>query len=108
MPAHPAILNWEGNETIAEAKRLIDQRTPLELQLPPDLHFALFSRLCSDHDRNQPEAIEIEGGPELLGQIAQINALKALADLVTPLHEAGAGVRIISPSPAIQIDFKNE
>ncbi|RRQ20688.1 hypothetical protein [Thiohalobacter thiocyanaticus] len=106
MPAHPAILNWEGNETIAEAKRLIDQRTPLELQLPPDLHFALFSRLCAE-ERNQPESVEIEGGPELLEQIAQISALAALADLVVPLREAGAGVRVISPSPAILIDFKN-
>lgn len=107
MSAHPAILVWEGNETIAEAIRLIGQRTTLELQLPPDLHFALFSRLCTGQERNQPEAIEIEGGSELLEQIAQINALKALAGLVTPLREAGAGVRIISPSPAIQIDFKN-
>ena len=103
MAAHPVTLIWEGRETIKEAGDLIAQRIPLELQLPPDTHFALFTHLC--HGRNQPETIDLDGGPELLDQAAEVSALQALTELVPALRDAGASVHIISPSPAIQIGF---
>ncbi|HSH29741.1 MAG TPA: hypothetical protein VK971_07530 [Thiohalobacter sp.] len=103
MPAHPTILVWEGKETIQETLRLIDQRTPLELQLPPDTHFALCSRLAPADSRAQ--SLDLDGGHELVAQAARVVPLAALAELIEPLRKAGATVHIISPSPAIQIDF---
>lgn len=103
MPAHPTTLVWEGRETIREALRLIRQRTPLELQLPPDTHFALCSHLAPAGSR--PESLDLDGGHELVEQAAQVGVLAPLAELIEPLREAGATVHVISPSPAIQIGF---
>ncbi|MAT66425.1 MAG: hypothetical protein CMN57_12375 [Gammaproteobacteria bacterium] len=103
MPAHPTILVWEGKETIRETLQLIDQRTPLELQLPPDTHFALCSHLAPADSR--PESLDLDGGHELVEQAAQVGVLAALAELIVPLREANAMVHIVSPSPAIQIGF---
>lgn len=108
MSAHPFTLIWEGRETIEEAGRLIAQRSALELQLPPDTHFALFSHLCGEQGRSQPETLDLDGGAELVRKAAEVSALKDLEALVPTLQEAGARVHIISPSPAIQIEFPED
>ena len=104
MTAHSITLIWEGSATIKEAAELIAQGRPLELQLPPDTHFALYTHLCPG--REEPETIDLDGGPELLERAAEVNAVKALAELVPVLRKTGARVHIISPSPAIRIDFE--
>jgi hypothetical protein len=101
-------LVWNGMETIYMAKRLLlAEQGNFKIQLPPDFHHTLFTHLCSDANPGQVEAIDIDGGPEVLEKIGEIRGLEAVTELIQPIAEAGARIHVVSPGPCIEINFSS-
>lgn len=98
-------LLWEGESTLAELHELIRRRGRFELQLPADFHFAIVRHLYPHAAAADPSLVDESGGPELLQRIAEIRGLNELAILVAPLAAAGAQLRVLSPAPAIAVQF---
>lgn len=98
-------LLWEGESTLAELRELIRRRERFELQLPADFHFAVVRHLYPHAAAADPSLVDESGGAELLQRIAEIQGLNELAALVAPIAGAGAQVRVLSPGPAITVQF---
>lgn len=105
MPSHATRLIWEGSETLHHAAELIRQRSDVELQLPSELHFALFTHFYPTEERTQPDAIDVSGGTEILEKVAEVRGLEQIRELIEPTAHAGAEVQVVSPSPTIFIRF---
>ncbi|WJW76417.1 hypothetical protein QVG61_04795 [Thiohalobacter sp. IOR34] len=95
-------LLWEGAQSSLEAQALLRQRHAVELQLPADYHHALLVHL-SPPGLERSGQLDITGGSELLGQVAEIRGLAEIAELIEAA--AGAEVHIQSPAPSIGIRF---
>lgn len=98
-------LMWEGQSTLAALRKLVAARESFELQLPPDFHFALFRHLYPHAAAGDPEQIDVRGGTELLDRVVDIQGLRELAELITPVAAGHAQVHILSPGPAILVCF---
>lgn len=105
MPSHATRLIWEGSETMHRAAELIQQKSDIELQLPQELHFALFTHLYPRKERTQPDEIDFSGGAEVLEKVAEMQGLEQIRELIDPVSRSGAAVQVVSPSPAIIIRF---
>lgn len=98
-------LLWDGKSTLLALRELVQARLNFELQLPPDYHFALFRHLYPHAATDAPGRIDISGGAELIGRIADIRGLNELAELASLVAASHAQVRVLSPGPGIQIHF---
>jgi len=98
-------LNWRGAKTVRAIASFLERQGRVALGLAPDLHHSLFVHLYPQADPGQPEAVDIEGGAELLGRVAGIGGLEELAQLVPALQAADARIQVQSPAPMIQIEI---
>lgn len=98
-------LNWRGAKTVRAVASFLERQGKVALGLAPDLHHSLFVHLYPQAEAGQPEVVDIEGGAELLGQVAQIAGLEELAGLVAPLREADARIQVQSPAPMLIIEL---
>lgn len=86
--------------SIANAKALLMARGRVELQLPPDFHHVLYAKM-QPVPPNNLELVDVEGGAELLEEIAHIKGLSMVGELIETVKATGAFVQVVSPGPLI-------
>ena len=102
MTHKPAILLlWRGPETISTARSLLKHSQSVNLQLAANYHHAFAAHLKPGASGEDAEEIVMEGGPELLDHIAEIDGLEKFSDLVEPAKQANATVRLENPALVI-------
>lgn len=94
-------LNWEGAETIATIASVLHQPCHIELNLAANYHHAIFRHLHPDAPPAQLEALDEQGGAELLAKLAEIEGLQPLARLRDAVAESKGLVRISAPAMVI-------
>jgi len=98
-------LNWRGAKTVRAVASFLERQGKVALGLAPDLHHSLFVHLYPQAEAGEPEAVDIEGGAELLDRVAQIAGLEELAQLVPALQAADARIQVRSPAPVLEIEI---
>lgn len=99
---------WRGKQSADEAALALARAQVVELELSPDLHHALFGKLCPAASAGAAGRIDMSGGPELLRSAAEIRSLEPLAALAEAVSEFGAEVRLISPPPRFVIQPRED
>lgn len=104
--ALPVHLRWAGSETMETASTLVAQGQDFEIELPANLHHALFAHLHPGARAGEPEQVDAVGGPHLLTRVAEIAGFSPLAELIDQLDRQGATVHVVSPLPKVIVEFK--
>jgi len=95
-------LNWQGHETIEAVQLLLLQAAQIEIVLPQDYNYILYQAMHPADVATRHEINDLEGGPELLKNIAEIDGLGELSELVDWLVDLDATVHVFVP-PAVVI-----
>jgi hypothetical protein len=101
MISKPEILIWPGAESLSKIKRALRERREVELTLSAGLHNAFFNRFEADAPPESALQVDVQGGPELIGQLKDIAGLEPIAELEQTLRDGGWRVTITSPIPRI-------
>lgn len=103
MDKEPLIeLPWRGEETIANAPRLLDKARQVKITLPANYNHSLFSVFHPEAQPGNTEVVDVSGGRELLATVASIKGLEGIARLADELPARELNIQVISP-PAIMI-----
>jgi hypothetical protein len=94
-------LRWPGTDTLKAARAAIRSRAAVEIELPLEVHYALYKHLHPDRPHAPAEAIDASGGAELLDPIATVAGLKDLERLAPAVRRGHYCVRLISPQPRL-------
>lgn len=94
-------LRWSEFESAEQVESLLAKYRHVEIQLPPDFHHVLFSRLQPGAELAGQEQLDISGDGALIETIAQVKGLKDLAVLKRVVAETGATVQLLSPVPLV-------
>lgn len=100
-------LTWRGHETVETVQLLLLHATQIEIFLPQDYNHILFQTFHPLDTSSKLEINNLEGGPELLENIAGIEGLKEFSELIDPLAELEASVHVFTP-PAVVILIPRE
>lgn len=100
-------LRWSGPESIRAAKDLTAKHTDFELELPANLHHALFAHLHPGAEPGEPEEVDALGGAHLLSRVAEIGGFSNISELIDPIEEANATVHVVSPLPKVIVEFQS-
>lgn len=95
-------LTWQGEETVKAAQLLLLRAAQIEIVLPQDYNYILYQALYPLDIISKHEIDDLEGGPELLEDIAEIEGLGELSELVDWLVDLDATVHVFAP-PAMVI-----
>lgn len=96
-------LRWNGQESVREAGEHILRGNDVELELPANLHHALFAHLNPYAEPGEPEDVDFSDDTALLERVAQIRGFEDIAALCDPVSQTHARVRVVSPSPRVII-----
>ena len=96
-------LRWPGTGTLKEARAAIRRGTPVDIELPLEVHYALYKHLHPDRPHTPSEEIDTSGGAELLAPIAAVAGLQDLKQLEPAVRKARYGVRLTSPEPRLRL-----
>lgn len=96
-------VTWGGADSIAEAKRLLEEDQCVVVELPSGFNHTLFKHIHPDAPPSELEQLDVEGGSELLECVSGIKNLEQLQELADWVNRHQASVRIISPAPKIMI-----
>jgi hypothetical protein len=103
-PARPLVpLRWPGTGTLSAAHAAIRSRIPIEIELPLEVHYALFKHLYPRRRPTGSEDIDASGGAELLETIATVAGLEDLKNLATAVRRGQYRVRLTSPDPRLRL-----
>jgi hypothetical protein len=94
-------LRWGEFESAEQVGALLTKYRHVEIQLPPDFHHVLFSRLRPGAELAGQEQLDVSGDGALIDTIAGIRGLKDLAILKELIAQTGATVHLISPVPLV-------
>lgn len=94
-------LRWSEFESAEQVEELLARYRHVEIQLPPDFHHVLFSRLRPGAELAGQEQLDISGDGSLIDTIAQIKGLKELGLLKRVISDTGATVQLLSPVPLV-------
>ena len=98
-----AVLRWPGADTLKAARAAIRGGKPVEIELPLEVHYALYKHLHPDRPHTPSEDIDASGGPELLGPIAAVAGLQELQHLAPAVRKAHYRVHLASPEPRLRL-----
>lgn len=98
-----AALRWPGTGTLKEARAAIRRGLPVDIELPLEVHYALYKHLHPDRAHSPSEEIDASGGAELLAPIATVAGLQDLKELEPVVRKARYGVRLTSPEPRLRL-----
>lgn len=102
--AHTTVaLRWPGTGTMKDARAAIRRGEPVDIELPLEVHYALFKHLHPDRPHTPSEEIDASGGAELLAPIATVAGLQDLKELEPAVRKAGYHVRLTSPEPRLRL-----
>lgn len=96
-------LVWTGAGSVAEVVSALGKANEIRLELPRSLHHTLVMHMNPKAGAAPVERLELRGGADLLSQLAAINGLGPLTDLVAAVTAAQATVTVVSPAPSIII-----
>jgi hypothetical protein len=96
-------LRWPGTGTMKDARAAIRRGEPVDIELPLEVHYALFKHLHPARPHTPSEEIDASGGAELLGPIATVAGLQDLKELEAAVRKAGYRVRLTSPEPRLRL-----
>jgi len=96
-------LRWPGTGTLKEARAAIRRGIPVDIELPLEVHYALYKHLHPDRPHSPSEEIDASGGAELLAPIATVAGLQDLKELEPAVRKARYGVRLTSPEPRLRL-----
>jgi hypothetical protein len=97
------VIAWNGVPCLKAARRGMRSRSRVDIVLPLEVHHALFRHLNPAAPRGAPEALDTEGGPELLAKLSEVAGLEELAQLAPMLERARYRVRLTSPDPCLRL-----
>jgi hypothetical protein len=97
------LLRWPGIDARKAALAAIGSGFPIEIELPLEVHYALFKHLQPERPHGGSEDIDASGGAELLETIATVAGLEELKDLEPAVRHARYQVRLISPDPRLRL-----
>jgi hypothetical protein len=96
-------LRWPGTGTLKEARAAIRRGIPVDIELPLEVHYALYKHLHPDRPHTPSEEIDASGGAELLAPIATVAGLQDLKELESAVRKARYSVRLTSPEPRLRL-----
>ena len=96
-------LRWPGTGTMKDARAALRRGDPIDIELPLEVHYALFKHLHPDRPHRPSEEIDTSGGAELLGPIATVAGLEDLRGLEPWVRKARYRVRLTSPEPRLRL-----
>lgn len=96
-------IQWNAPDAVEQATAALQAGAPVELTLPADFHYAIFSHLHPHAESGGPEHIDERGGAELLRRAAEVRRLQGLERLAAVVEAAHARVRLQSPAPRFLI-----
>ena len=96
-------LRWPGAETLKAARAAIRSGIPVEIELPLEVHYALYKHLHPDRPHTPSEDIDASGGAELLGPIAAVAGLQDLQHLEPAVRKGHYRVHLTSPEPRLRL-----
>jgi len=96
-------LRWPGTGTMKDARAAIRRGDPIDIELPLEVHYALFKHLHPDRPHSPSEEIGASGGAELLRPVATVAGLEDLLELEPALRKARYSVRVTSPEPRLRL-----
>ena len=96
-------LRWPGSDTLKDARAAIRSRLPVEIELPLEVHYALYKHLHPDRPHTPSEDIDAYGGAELLAPIATVAGLADLQKLEPALRRAHYRIHLTSPDPRLRL-----
>ncbi len=99
-------LRWAGHESVPVITELAAGRHDMAIELPANLHHALFAHLHPGAEPDEPEEVDATGGGHLLERVAEIGGFEPFSELVAAVYEADGTVHVSSPPPRITISFR--
>jgi hypothetical protein len=96
-------LRWPGTDTLKAARAAIRSGMAVEIELPLEVHYALYKHLHPDRPHSPSEDIDVTGGAELLGPVAAVAGLEDLQQLAPALRKGHYRVRLTSPEPRLRL-----
>jgi hypothetical protein len=96
-------LRWPGSDALKAARAAIRSGIAVDVELPLEVHYALYKRLNPERAHAAPEDIDVSGGAELLGPIASVAGLQELGTLGPAVRKARYRVRLTSPEPRLRL-----
>lgn len=96
-------LRWPGTDTLKAARAAIRSRIPVEIELPLEVHYALFKHLHPERKGADAENVDTSGGAELLSPVAAVAGLTGLRGLEPAVRRAHYRVRVTSPEPRLRL-----
>jgi len=96
-------LRWGGAHSVKAARSAIRNRSRIEIELPLEVHHALYRHLHPDAPRGAAEDIDASGGAALLAQIATVAGLEEIRQLEASVRRARYRVRVTSPEPRVSL-----
>jgi hypothetical protein len=96
-------LRWPGTDTLKAARAAIRSGMAVEIELPLEVHYALYKHLHPARAHAPSEDIDVSGGAELLGPVATVAGLQDLQQLEPAVRKARYRVRLTSPEPRLSL-----
>ena len=97
------ILRWPGTGTLQAARRAIRDGSSVEIELPLEMHYALYRHLHPEAAAASAEVLDARGDAALLDPIAAVAGLEDLRALRTAVQRARYRVRLKSPEPRLSL-----
>jgi len=99
----PVCLRWPGADTLKAARAALRSGVPVEIELPLEVHYALYKHLHPDRPHTPSEDIDVSGGAELLGPVAAVAGLQDLQHLEPAVRKGHYRVHLTSPEPRLRL-----
>ena len=96
-------LRWPGADTLKAARAAIRNGIAVEIELPLEVHYALYKHLNPGRAHAPSENIDVSGGAELLGAVAAVAGLQDLQQLETAVRKGRYRARLTSPEPRLRL-----
>jgi hypothetical protein len=96
-------LRWPGTDTLKAARAAIRSGVPVDIELPLEVHYALYKHLHPDRPHTPSEEIDASGGAELLAPIATVAGLQDLQHLAPAVRRSHYRVHLTSPEPRLRL-----
>ena len=96
-------LRWGGAQSVKAVRSAIRNRSRIEIELPLEVHYALYRHLHPQAPRVPAEDVDASGGAALLAQIATVAGLEEIRQLEAAVRRARYRVRVTSPEPHISL-----
>jgi len=100
-------IHWSGESSLKIIKELLEDQLDTVIELPINMHHALYSHLNPDAPPGPVEHVEASGSADLLDKIAEVAGLEHFATLSQTVKQKQARVSVLSPPSRILFEFRS-